>query len=326
MMSPAVIVVGSINTDLILKLPSLPGQGETVLQGEFLQAAGGKGANQAVAAARAGRAPVVFLAAVGEDEFGRQRLRELQAEGLVTEYIKIVAGPPSGIAMIFVDHEGENLIGVASGANMRLLPEDVDRLPEEIFEQARVFLASMEVPWETIHRGLQRAKAAGLLTILNPAPASKEVASRSMLELVDVLTPNTVELWQLVEEGATQCPEDSDGSDAHSWQAEAVHRLRSLGLKDCVVTCGAAGCRVFCGEGCTPLPALPGVRAVDTTAAGDAFNGCLAVALAEGQSLLEAARFATAGAGLSVTRPAAQPSLPRRAEIEHALRAWRGGA
>lgn len=322
-MSPhAILVLGSINTDLILRLPSLPQAGDTVLGGRFSQAAGGKGANQAVAAARAGKQSVVFISAVGDDEYGRQRLSDLRAEGLLTDHIKIVCGVPSGIAMIFVSERGENMIGVAAGANMHLLPEDVERLPDELFARARVFLASLEVPIPTVRRGLERARQAGLMTIVNPAPANQEIACPDFLELVDILTPNVGELAHLAGEEFNCNAQHRPTAAESPWPARAVSALRVRGLRDCVLTCGAEGCLVFAGQQCSRIHALPGVQAVDTTAAGDAFNGGLAVALAEGRSLMAAVRFATAAAGLSVTRHAAQPSLPQRGEIDAALAAW----
>jgi ribokinase len=324
MSTPAIIVLGSSNTDLIVRLPRLPRKGDTVLGGSFWQAPGGKGANQAVAAARAGQHAVLFLSAMGDDEFGRKRLAELRAERLITDYIKIVPGAPSGIAMIFVSEQGQNMIGVAAGANMHLLPEDVERLPAALFGRARVFLASLEVPLQTVRRGLERAKQSGLFTILNPAPADERVACREFLELVDILTPNRLELAQLAGSELGERLEHGRAGGRQGWERDAVGVLRCKGLRDCVVTMGEKGCLVFAGGNCRRMSALPGVQAVDTTAAGDAFSGCLAAALAEGIPLAAAVRFATVGAGLSVTRHGAQPSLPRREEIEAALSAWRG--
>lgn len=319
----AVIVLGSSNTDLILRLPLLPRRGDTVLGGSFSQAPGGKGANQAVAASRSGRHGVVFLSAVGEDEYGRQRLADLRAAGVVTDYVKVVPGVASGIAMIFVSERGENMIGVAAGANMHLLPDDVDRLPGHLFGGARVFLASLEVPLETVRCGLKRAKEAGLVTILNPAPADKNIASPEFLGLVDWLTPNERELAHLAAGPFERHEKHKSLTARNNWESRAVAALRAKGLKDCIVTRGSKGCVVFSDQRSRQFRAMPGVRAVDTTAAGDAFNGCLATALAEGMPLLTAVRFAIAAAGLSVTRHAAQPSLPQREEIEAALSAWR---
>lgn len=295
---PTVVVLGSANTDLVLRAPRLPRPGETVLQGEFFQAAGGKGANQAVAAARAG-AKVTFLAAVGDDAFGDRAVAGYEREGIDCGLIRRIAGVATGTALILVDHSGENMIGVASGANALITPEDIDRVPESVFAAARVFLTSLEVPLAAVVRGLERAKAAGLTTILNPAPAIGEVASRHVLALVDVLTPNEGEASALAEGAGV---------------AGAAAMLRRNGAGAVVVTLGPAGCLVV-EAAAVEVPGLR-VAAVDATAAGDAFNGALAVALAEGRPLVEAAAWANRAAALAVTRAGAQPSLPRREEIE----------
>lgn len=302
MPQPRIIVVGSVNTDLVIRVPHLPRPGETVLGGEFFQAAGGKGANQAVAAARAAREPVAFVGAVGDDAFGRQSLEMLRRENLDLRGMQVVSGMASGVAQIFVDSWGENSIAVASGANAALTPDWIDALPQELFAAARVLLTCLETPLETVVRALERAKQFGLCTILNPAPAGALVNRLDVLELVDVLTPNEIEAAELTGEPAT--------GDA----TMAAQRLRQLGARDCIVTLGAAGCLVVADR----LEHIAGlqVTAVDTTAAGDAFNGVLAVALAEGRSLPDAARWANRAAAFSVTRQGAQPSLPTRDEIE----------
>ena len=176
---------------MTLRLPRLPSPGQTILGGPFLIGPGGKGANQAVAARRAG-ADVVFLTAVGDDLLGRQDLERYQGEGIDVSHARIVLGFASGVALIFVDEAGANMIGVAPGANARLTPDDIDRLPESVFDDSGVFLASLEVPLETVVRALHRALMAGMITVLNPAPvddALVQVGSIN-LSLVDVLTPN----------------------------------------------------------------------------------------------------------------------------------------
>jgi ribokinase len=304
-MPPQVIVLGSINTDLVIRGPRLPGPGETVLGHEFYQAAGGKGANQAVAAARAARQSVRFVAAVGDDAFGHESLRRLRDENLLCDAIRVVAGQASGVALILVDERGQNLISVASGANWHLHPSDFDRLDAAELANARVFLTCLESPLETVTHALQRAKQAGLQTILNPAPANIEIVARGLLRWVDVLTPNEREAALLTGIDLSRGPPAEEA---------AVERLREMGAAAIVLTLGDRGCLVADGR-TTRIPAVT-VTSIDATAAGDAFNGALAVGLAEGHSLVEAAEWATVAASISVTHKGAQPSLPRRREID----------
>jgi ribokinase len=304
---PNIVVLGSINIDLVVRGPRLPRPGETVLGGSFYEAPGGKGANQAVAAARAAGPDgprVTFLAAVGEDAYGRAARERLRGEGIDCRFVKTVPGHTTGVAVILVDQQGENLISVASGANSHLLPRDIDDVPLAAFQEAAVFLASLESPLATVTRGLERAKAAGAATILNPAPATPEAASPSLLTLVDVLTPNESEAALLA--GREVTSDEDLRSIAAAW--------RAAGCRSVVFTLGRRGCLVV-GDGTVAVPGHA-VTAVDTTAAGDAFSGALAVALAEGKPLLEAARFANRAAAISVTRQGAQPSLPLRREID----------
>ncbi|HEV7224186.1 MAG TPA: ribokinase [Pirellulales bacterium] len=304
MASSRVVVLGSVNVDLVVRGPRLPRPGETVLGGEFYQAAGGKGANQAVAAARAAREPVTFLACVGDDDYGRRALANFRAENLDVDHLKIAAGIPTGVALILVDARGENLIGVASGANMALSAADVDALPDDVFQGPGVFLTCLESPLETVQRGLQRAKRAGRLTILNPAPANPAILQSGLAPLVDILTPNEGEAALLA--GAA--------NTSRCDPAAAGRRLQALGFNRCVITLGAQGCMTVEEE--TILAPGRAVSSIDATGAGDAFNGALAVALAEGRSLADAARWANAAAAIAVTRLGAQPSLPTRQEID----------
>jgi len=304
MAAARIIVLGSSNTDLVIRSPRLPAPGHTVLGGAFYQAHGGKGANQAVAAARAAREPVAFIAAVGDDAFGRESLAQFAREGLDCRHVKTVAGRPSGVALILVDHQGENLISVASGANLELAPADVDAVSDAFFRDAKVFLTCLESPLETVERGLVRAKQLGLRTILNPAPADAAICRGEALRHVDVITPNEHEAAMLSGVDTTT----RDGAVA------AARKLQTLGCRACIVTLGAQGCVVVEEEAAWIEPCR--VQAVDATAAGDAFNGALAVAWSEGASLADAARWATRAAALSVTRAGAQPSLATRAEIE----------
>src|SRR4051812_9316975 len=181
-----VVVLGSSGFDLTVRLPRLPRPGETLLGGELLTGPGGKGANQAIAARRAG-AEVTFLTAFGDDEFGRRVRENDRGEGIDLTHAKVVPGVANQVALIFVGDDGQNLIGVAPGASAHLTPDDVDRLPGAVLAPGAVFLASLEVPLETVARGLRRARAAGLTTVLNPAPADVTLLDREILPLVDVL-------------------------------------------------------------------------------------------------------------------------------------------
>jgi ribokinase len=215
----------------------------------------------------------------------------------------------SGVALILVDERGQNLISVAAGANACLTPADIDALPDSVFSTARVFLTCLETPLETVARALERAKRAGLLTILNPAPAVRNVVTTDLLSLVDVVTPNAGEA-ALLTFGEIRTDDRCDEVAI----VESARELQKCGCKQVVVTLGAEGCLVVDRE----TGRIPGrhVEAVDATAAGDAFNGALAVALSEGRRLEEAARWANAAAAISVTRRGAQPSLATRREID----------
>jgi ribokinase len=304
---PRVMVFGSSNTDMTVRLPRLPAPGQTVLGSSFTISPGGKGANQAVAARRAG-AEVVFVTAIGNDDLGKNALDLYRREGIDVSHVKVVAGMTSGVALIFVDDEGENLIGVASGANHRLSPKDVDDLPESLFRPGDVLLASLEVPVETAARALRRGFDAGMLTILNPAPAPELSAPelKDLLSTAKIITPNRVEALAL----AGWRPESGAEPD---WTA-CGSRLREMGPAVVLITLGARGCQVIDAMSCL-IPA-PRVEAVDTVGAGDAFNGALAAARSEGRALLDATAWANAAAALAVTQPGAQSALPVRQAID----------
>lgn len=301
----SIIVLGSINTDLVIRSPSLPRPGETILGGEFYRAAGGKGANQAVAAARSSREQVTFFAAVGDDSFGRESLEALRKENLDTQFLKLVPDQPSGVALILVGADGQNLISVASGANLHLRPDDVHAVPTDVWRRARVFVACLESPLETVMAGLRRAKQHGLTTIINPAPADREILFAVGLRLIDVFTPNESEAALLTGREVRT----TDDAEA------AARQLQAAGCSRVIITRGEHGCCVLDGDIATHV-AAPRVEAIDAVAAGDVFNGALATALAEGRSLLDAARWASAAAAISVTRRGAQPSIPHRHEID----------
>ena len=304
---PRVVVVGSSNTDLIVQSRNLPRPGETVLGGDLQRAAGGKGANQAVAARRAG-AETRFVAKLGDDDFGREMLKGLRKEGIKTANVSVKRGAPSGVALILLDVSGENLISVAPGANLKLEKNDLDRA-EGDFDRASVALFQLESPMPVVRYGLELAKEAGCLVILNPAPVPKKNLPKAMLKKIDIFTPNTMEAESLT--GIKV----SDEKKAR----QAADRLVGMGIKNVLITLGKLGVIGRDDEGTFHIRPLR-VRPVDTVGAGDAFNGALACAIAEGKDLREAARFAAVAGGIAVTLPGAQPSMPSRRQILSALR------
>lgn len=308
MARPRIVVVGSSNTDFIIRLDHIPKPGETILGGEFLTAAGGKGANQAVAAARAGGA-VSFVARVGKDSLGDQAVANFVADRIDVSHVNRDARAASGAALIFVARSGENSIAVASGANGNLTPGDVRRA-RPLIARAKVVLVQLETPLETVQAAARFAAAAGVQVILNPAPA--RALPNSLLKLVSILTPNESEAELLTGIAVTNIASAT----------RAAEKLRKRGVGTVVVTMGAAGALVVDDEGIDVVPGFK-VKAIDTTAAGDTFNGALAVALAEGQPLRQAVQLANAAAAISVTRLGAQPSAPDRNSIDRFLR--RGG-
>jgi ribokinase len=303
-MAGKIVVVGSSNTDMILQMDHIPRPGETLLGGEFSMAAGGKGANQAVAAARAGGS-VTFLARVGNDMFGQQAIEGFRKDGINVQHVISDPDAPSGVALIFVADDGENSIGVASGANAQLSPADIQRASETI-AQADVLVMQLETPLPTVQAAAEIAAAHGVRVILNPAPA--QPLSDDLLSLVSVLTPNESEAELLT--GIEVADENR--------AVLAADQLRSKGVATAIVTLGSQGAMVASDDFSGPVSAFD-VKPVDTTAAGDVFNGALAVALSEGETLELAVKFASAAAALSVTRLGAQPSAPARKEIERLL-------
>jgi ribokinase len=296
-----VVVVGSSNTDLNVLCPQLPGRGETVLGGELYTVAGGKGANQAVAAARAG-ANVAFIGAIGDDDFGRAARAGLQADGIDTERVVTQTGVPSGVALILVETSGENLIAVASGANATLSSDDVDRCAD-VVGGADVLLLQLEVPMAAVTRSAAIARKAGVPVVLNPAPMPDEPLPMELLRNVDYLIPNHGELLRMT---------------GKRGESEAAQELFSLGIKALVVTLGEQGARIITSDGQTDVPSVK-VQAVDAVGAGDCFCGYVAAGLADGAALEDAARLACAAAALSVTVKGAQPSMPQRADAARAM-------
>lgn len=296
-----IVVVGSSNTDLVVRCPRAPAAGETVLGSGFFIAAGGKGANQAVAAARLG-AEVWFVARVGDDLFGRQAIAGLTAEGVHCDFVAVDPTYPSGVALIVLEEQGQNRIVVALGANEHLTPADVDKA-RTVLASAGVLLVQLETPLETVLHAVDMAARAGVPVILNPAPGRPLPAE--LLPMVSIITPNESEAELLTGVGL------SDGAHVR----EAAVRLHGTGVKNVIITLGAKGAFFFDGSDGVLVPGFP-VKAVDTTAAGDAFNGALAVGLVQGLALPDAVRYANAAAALAVQTLGAQPSLPRAAEVE----------
>jgi ribokinase len=296
-----VVVVGSSNIDLVMKMPRLPRVGETVTDATFVQAFGGKGANQAVGAARAG-GEVSFVGSVGDDAYGAQVRGNLEADGIDTRFVFTEPGIASGTALILVGGGGENYISVAPGANYRLTPARVDSAHEAI-EAASIVITQCEIPPDTLEHVVALAARLGKPVLLNLAPARP--LGGDALSKLSILAVNETEAEFLT---GLKVASDRDVE-------EAAVALLARGPKTVVLTLGARGAYVA-GDGVRALVTGYPVEAVDTTAAGDVHCGALAVALVEGRPVVEAVRFANAAAALSVTRLGAQPSAPRRNEIE----------
>ncbi len=286
--------------DLVVKSARIPVPGETILGGDFLMVPGGKGANQAVAVARLG-GQACFVARLGDDVFGRKSLESFRREGVDTRYVTLTPHAPSGVALITVDAAGDNAIVVAPGANAKLAPDDVYRAQSEICSAGAV-VAQLEVPVPTVQCTAELAHRAGVPFILNPAPA--QPLSPALLAMAAVLTPNETEAQLLT--GIEVVDADS--------ACRAAKKLLDLGVKAVILTMGAGGFLLADGKTMELIPAAK-VKVVDTTAAGDAFTGSLAVGLGQGHSLRDAAVFAGRAAALSVTRMGAQPSMPTMQEV-----------
>jgi len=295
-MNRKIVVVGSLNIDLVVRTAHLPTPGQTVRGQAFSTYPGGKGANQAVAAARlaAEGVTVYMVGRVGEDEFAESLLQSLNDSGVNTEQVRRVPGP-TGNAMIAVEDSGENFIIISAGANGELKAGDMDDTAS-LLSQADVLLLQLEVPLPVIERAAAIASEAGSLVILNPAPAPEEPLPASLLKHVSILVPNETEAMALA------------GEDDPT---RATEMLLELGVPSLVLTQGAQGALVVGASCVEKVPAFP-ITPVDTTAAGDAFVGALAVALIDGLPLPKAVRFAAAGGALAATKEGAQPSLPWR--------------
>jgi ribokinase len=297
-----IVVVGSSNTDMVVQLDHLPVPGETALGGDFSMAAGGKGANQAVGAARAG-GKVTLVARVGRDVFGDQAIAGFQADGIDVEHVIQDPSAKSGVALIYVDKSsGENCIAVASGANALVSKDDVARA-EKAIQAAHILILQLEIPLPAVEAAASVAARFGVRVVLNPAPAQK--LPDTLLKHISVFTPNEVEA------------EFYSGIKVLSIAdaGKAASKLIGLGIETVIITLGARGSFVATRSEARLIPGFQ-ITPLDTTGAGDIFNGALAVALAEGKSVFEAAIFANAAGAIAATRLGAQPSAPNRAEIE----------
>ena len=291
-----VVVLGSINIDLVVQVPHLPAKGETVIGHQFFTAAGGKGANQAVAVAKLG-IPVHLVGQVGGDDFSQTLLNSLQATGVQTDDIVVNSTTHSGVASIFVDETGENAIACAAGANSQVGEEDVRRFTA-LLHHAQVAMLELGIPLPAVLAAAQAAHARECRVILDPAPAPSDLPAE-LYPLIDILTPNEVEASQLV-----GFPVDGPAA-----AKKAALVLRQRGVKIAIVTLGSQGALCCTPEETFLMPAIP-VQVVDTVAAGDGFNGGLAAALALGKSLREAVHWGTVAGALAVTKSGAQSSLP----------------
>ena len=296
-----VVVIGSLNMDLVTRAPRLPRGGETLIGHSFATVSGGKGANQAVAAARLG-AKVSMVGCVGNDDYGVQLREALLAERIDCQAVSVVEDS-SGVALIVVDDNSQNAIVIVAGANGSMTPAVIDQF-DTVLQAADVIICQLEIPDATVGHALKRARELGKTVILNPAPASRPLPA-GWFASIDYLIPNESEAAAL-----SGLPVDSLES-----AEKAAVQLISMGASNVIVTLGAKGALFANGSGCQHFPA-PKVKAVDTTAAGDTFVGGFAAALAAGKSEVEAIRFGQIAAALSVTRAGAQPSIPTSSDVQ----------
>jgi ribokinase len=295
------VVLGSINADHILNIEHFPQPGETVIGKQYKVAFGGKGANQAVAAGRSG-AKIAFIACVGADDIGERVRRQLASDRIDTQPIEAIADSTTGVALIFVNAEGENVIGIDAGANAAVTPDYLARYQQKVID-ADALLMQLESPLETVIAAARLAKQHHTQVILNPAPA-RELPDE-LLGMIDIITPNETEAQRL-----TGIAVDNDADAARAAQA-----LHDKGIATVIITLGSRGVWLSENGNGKRVPGFK-VQAVDTIAAGDTFNGALVTALLEGKIMADAVRFAHAAAAIAVTRPGAQPSVPWREEID----------
>ena len=301
-----IVVIGSINTDMVVRSSQIPLPGQTVMGHSFMTTGGGKGANQAVAAARLG-ADVSLIARIGSDAFGELSIESLKKEKIATENIYTDSDAPSGVAFIVVDDRGENIIVVAPGANATLNEKDIQHA-EDTIKTAGIVLFQLEIPMRTVAEGIRLAKKHNRMVMLNPAPATS--IPEEILHSVEIITPNQTEALTLTGIAV---------NDAVTAQ-QACDILHGMGILTVIITMGEQGAYVSSNSYKGLVAGFNAGAVVDTVAAGDTFCGGLAIAIAEGKSLQHAVRFANAAAALSVTKAGAQASIPVRAEVMNLLR------
>lgn len=304
MKKPIVTVIGSTNMDMVVKSEKIPEIGETVLGGDFIMVPGGKGANQAVAAAKSG-AETYFITKLGKDIFGESLLENLKKHGVREEGIILDEEKPSGVAIIMINEKGENIITVAPGANSALSPSDMTKF-KSLISSSQAILAQLEIPLETVSKAMKIAKSNRVKTILNPAPGQK--LDHNFLKLIDILIPNQTELQILTLE------EEKKDIDIQKISLKLLKYVGNL-----IVTLGEKGQILLSKTEFFRSNAIK-VNTVDSTAAGDVFCGCLASAICEGKNIREAISFASGAAALSVTKMGAQTSIPSRSEIEEFIK------
>ncbi|MBD3195173.1 MAG: ribokinase [Candidatus Lokiarchaeota archaeon] len=304
-----VVIIGSSNMDFNVYSERLPNPGETVTGGVFQQALGGKGANQAVAAARSG-SETTFIGKVGKDAFGDQMITNLSQEGIDTAHIIRDPTEASGIAFILIDKNGENMISVAPGANAQLKPQDIET-HKKLISKTRVVIAQMEIPLKTLEKIYEIAQDKDVIKILNPAPLKP--LSTQLLEKIDIIIPNEGELLRLNSLLGFKSNEDPKIDNLK----QACLNISGLGINHIITTLGAEGSLIY-DSNKNEFMRVPSfkVKAIDTVGAGDCFNGVLSSMLSKGKDLIEAVKYATCGASIAVTRKGAQESMPFLEEIE----------
>lgn len=295
-----IIVIGSSNVDMVVRTSHLPAPGETILGGEFFMNQGGKGANQAVAIKRLG-GNLIFMAKLGNDVLGRQSVGYFKKEGIDTRYIALDEDSASGVALISVDDHAENSIVVASGANMLLNEQDVDKMLEEMCE-GDILLMQLEIPLQTVEYAARKAFGKGVKVVLNPAPARS--LPKELFRHLYMVTPNRIEAEMLT---GIKIANDADVE-------KVAEEICAMGVKNVIITLGSKGCLIR-EEGVSYRIDAFKVAPVDTTAAGDTFNGALCVGLSEGMDLKQATVMASKASSIAVTRMGAQSSIPYREEL-----------